>query len=68
MPNQSFSYWCMTNFTDAITKLTPRFIHARIEAPIRRFIAQRVGDYYAPSNRRLAKLINVDLAALGYPP
>lgn len=44
----------------------PKQWHRARETKLRAQVAERVGDYYRESNRRLASLIGVDLAALGY--
>lgn len=52
--------------TEALDRRLTRELEARSQERLRRAVADWAGDRYAESNRRLADLIGVDLATLGW--
>jgi hypothetical protein len=55
--------WRLCNVLD---RTLPRRWQQAAENRLKRIIAERTGDYYKESNRRLSQLIDADLGALGY--
>ena len=49
-----------------IDRVIPKAWNKAVERRKRAALAARVGDYYAASNVRLSKMLEIDLAALGY--
>lgn len=66
-PEQPFSVRTAQRVCYKVDALLPRSSHAGVEARWKRQIRERVGDRFAESNARLADMIGIDLAALGYP-
>lgn len=61
-----WSYRTKLRVCRVLQKVIPaRWHHARDQA-IRRYIADRVGDYFKDSNHRLAAMTGLDLRSLGY--
>lgn len=52
---------------ERIGRVLPAGLHARCEADLRVRLQRQTDGYYAASNQRTSKSIDIDLAALGYP-
>jgi hypothetical protein len=60
------SYRAKLRICNMLERITPARWHAAKDQAIKGFIAQRVGNYYHDSNRRLAEMTGLDLGSFGY--